>query len=109
MSSSITANEQLTPIYKCDNQHHETLKSIKDHVHHLCSHHANRWVKVETMDGDVFEGHIVHCDRGIVYLSLSNEGYARGFFPGPYPGPVNPYNNFVLPLVLFNLLAISLI
>jgi hypothetical protein len=109
MSPQYAAQQELTPIYQCDNHHHQTLRSIKDHLHQLCTHHANRLVKVETMDGDVFEGHFVHCDRGIVYLCLSNEGYARGFFPGPFPGPVSPYNNFVLPLVLFNLLTISLL
>lgn len=109
MSLQYAAQQELTPIYQCDHHHHQTLRSIRDNLHKICAHHANRWVKVETMDGDVFEGHIVHCDRGIVYLSLSNEGYGRGFFPGPFLGPVNPYNNLVLPLVLFNLLTISLL
>ncbi|TVX96914.1 hypothetical protein [Cohnella terricola] len=103
--SSPYAAQQLTPIYQCDGDLHRTLQSLKDHLHQVCAHHANRPVRIETIDGDVFEGHIMHCDRGILYLGLSNEGYERAFFPGP----VNPYSNFVLPLVLFNLLAISLI
>ncbi|MBP1996523.1 hypothetical protein [Paenibacillus eucommiae] len=107
MNMSSMAQPTLTPIYQCHSEVHQLLCSVKDHLHQLCGQHANRLVKVETMDGEVFEGHIVHCDKSILYLSLSNEGYSRAFFPG-YP---NPYvnSNVVLPLVLFNLLAISLL
>ncbi|RKP47928.1 hypothetical protein D7Z26_22220 [Cohnella endophytica] len=105
MSSQYDVRNELTPIFQCDSKLHQTLKSHRDQLHQLCASHAHRLVKVETMDGDVFEGHIHYCDRGILYLRLSNEGLNRGFFPGP----PDPYNNFVLPLVLFNLLAISLI
>ncbi|MFC5530779.1 hypothetical protein [Cohnella yongneupensis] len=106
MSAQNTAQQGAKPIYQVDSKVHHTLKTVHNHLHQLCANHANRLVKVETMEGDVFEGHIVHCDRGILYICLSNEGAARGFFPGP----VNPYyNNFVLPLVLFNLLTISLL
>ncbi|MBM7567542.1 hypothetical protein [Paenibacillus sacheonensis] len=107
MSSSKTLQQGHTPIYQCNAEAHQMLRSINDHLHQLCGQHANRLVKVETVDGDVFEGHIVHCDKSILYICLSNEGYARGFFPG---GGFNPYyNNPVLPLVLFNLLAITLL
>jgi len=106
MSSSNVAHQKTAPIYQCEPHVHQTLRSVKDHLHQLCGRHANRLVRVETMDGDVFEGHIRHCDRGILYLTLSNEGCSRAFFPGPFI----PYSSdFVLPLVLFNLLAISLI
>ncbi|WP_239618036.1 hypothetical protein [Cohnella mopanensis] len=104
MNSKNTALEQ-TQIYQCDSKVQQTLQSVGDHLHKLCAGHANRLVKVETVHGDVFEGHIVHCDRGILYLCLSNEGYNRAFFPGP----PNPVSDFVLPLVLFNLLTISLL
>jgi len=107
MSSPSAAQVALTPIYQCDANDHRALRSVGEKLHRLCSQHANRLAKIETMDGDVFEGHILHCDRGILYVCLSNEGYARGFFPAP-PFP-NPYYNNVLPLVLFNLLAISLL
>ncbi|RAP73407.1 hypothetical protein [Paenibacillus montanisoli] len=105
MSSQKPATHENKPIYQCDSKVHHTMKSVKDHLHHLCATHANRLVKVETCDGDVFEGHIVYCDRGMLYICLSNEGCNRAFFPN-YP---SYYNNFVLPLVLFNLLAISLL
>lgn len=47
------------------------------------------------------------CDRSIMFLQLSNEGLSRAFLPGP-PNPYF-YNNVILPLVLFDLLAITLI
>jgi hypothetical protein len=94
-----------TQIYQSEPQVRQTLQTVGDHLHQLCARHANRLVKVETVHGDVFEGHIVHCDRGILYLSQSNESYDRAFFPGS----PNSFNNLVLPLVLFNLLTISLL
>lgn len=106
MHPQSTVKHEMKPIYQCDPHIRQTLQSVKDHLHQLCGHHSQRLVRVETADGDVFEGHIVHCDKGIVYLRLSNEGCNRGFFPGPQ----NPYlGNLVLPLVLFNLLTISLL
>ncbi|MFB9273747.1 hypothetical protein [Cohnella cellulosilytica] len=105
MSSSNQVQQQLKPIYQCDSQVHRTLRSVREHLHQLCGRHCNRLVVVETMDGEVYEGYIRHCHNGILYLTLSNEGCSRAFFPGP----VNPYSNFVLPLVLFNLLTISLL
>ncbi|WP_080834038.1 hypothetical protein [Cohnella massiliensis] len=95
-------------IYKPDPELTRHLKSVQDHVHRVCAPHLNRPVMVETMDGDVFEGHIVHCDKGVLYLRLSAERTDRAFFPGPFGGP-GPYGNFILPLVLFNLLTISLL
>jgi len=102
-----TDQPKLTPIYQCNSEIHHLLHSMKEHLHQLCDQHKNRLVKVETIDGEVFEGHIVHHEKGIVFLSLSNEGHDRAFFPG-YP---NPYfnNNVILPLVLFNLLTIALL
>lgn len=106
MSETNAVQQAHRPIYQCDANVHQTLKSVKDHLHQLCANHANRLVKVELMDGDVFEGHIVHCDRGLLFICLSNEGAQRAFFPG---GPNPFYYNNVLPLVLFDLLAITLL
>lgn len=95
--SEPTVPLQLTPIYHCHTDTHQYLRSVQQHLHHVCSQHANRLVRVETVDGDVFEGHIVHIDKSILYLSLS-DGETRAFLPGA----------FILPLVLYDLLAISL-
>ncbi|WP_028561966.1 hypothetical protein [Paenibacillus pinihumi] len=108
---NIQSNTQpaVTPLYECCSEVHQVLNSVRGQLHQLCNEHIHRLVKIETIDGDVFEGHIMHFDNSNLYLSLSNEGYTRAFVPGfgfppPYPG-----NNFILPLVLFNLLTISLL
>ncbi|MFC7678811.1 hypothetical protein [Paenibacillus sp. GCM10028914] len=82
--------------------HTQSLKSTRDHIHHLCSKHMNQHIRVETIDGDVFEGIIVQCDRGILYLKQPIEGGHRAFGP-------NYYNNVILPLVLYELLVITLL
>jgi len=66
------------------------------------------------------EGTIAGVDNKHLYLNLGvNEQMQRGYYnpyqpyypgPGPYPGSYPPYNNnVILPLVLFELLAISLL
>ncbi|MBB6731832.1 hypothetical protein [Cohnella zeiphila] len=103
MSLQYGGRAEPTTIYECDGQTRETLSGVRDRLHQICLPHTNRAVRVETVDGDVFEGHILHVDRGVLYLRQENAPH-RAFFPYP-----NPYSNFVLPLVLFNLLTISLL
>ncbi|MFC4104298.1 hypothetical protein [Paenibacillus xanthanilyticus] len=92
---------QEQTIYHANPNVNPTLKSIRDHIHHVCRQHVNRYVRVETMDGDVFEGIIVHCDKGILYLKQPGKGMGRSFSQ-------NYYNDVILPLVLYELLVITL-
>lgn len=101
MSLQMQGQQEQT-LFQMDPTTRQNLKSYQDHVANICKDHVNALVRVETADGDVFEGVLIHCDRGIVYLSLSSHVTSRGFVPGFH-------NNYVLPLVLFNLLAITLI
>lgn len=94
--------QQEQTLYRMDPSTMHNVRSIQDHIGHICRNHMNKLVLVETMDGDVFEGILIHCERGILYLRLPSHGASRAFVPGFQ-------NDFVLPLVLFNLLAISLI
>lgn len=94
--------QQEQTLYRMDAPTMQTLKSVQNHIGNITKNHVNKYVRVETVDGDVFEGLLIHCDRGILYLKLPSHGTSRGFFPG-YQSDV------ILPLVLFNLLAISLI
>ncbi|MCG7408781.1 hypothetical protein MH117_15220 [Paenibacillus sp. ACRRX] len=93
---------QEQALYQMDPTTMHNLKSIQDHIGDICNNHVNKLVRVETVDGDVFEGLLIHCERGILYLRLPSHGPSRGLVP-------NFHNDFILPLVLFNLLAISLI
>lgn len=101
MSVQYPGHQEQT-LYQAEPNMTHSIKSIRDHIHHLCKQHANQLVRVETLDGDVFEGTIVQCDRGILYLSLPGNGHQRGFGP-------SYYNNVILPLVLFELLVITLL
>ena len=89
-------------LYKMDSNMMHTLRSIQDQIGNLSKHHVHKYVRVETTDGDVFEGRLIHCEKGILYLELPSHGTSRGFAPGFQ-------NNVILPLVLYNLLVISLI
>ena len=94
--------QQEQTLFRMDPTTMNNLKSIQDHVTNTCKHHVNTLVRVETVDGDVFEGLLIHCERGILYLKLPSPMTNRCFLPGFQ-------NDVVLPLVLFNLLAISLL
>ncbi|MNJ53770.1 hypothetical protein D3C77_491780 [compost metagenome] len=94
--------QQEQTLYRMDPTTMHNLKSIQDHIANICKNHVNTLARVETVDGDVFEGVLIHCERGILYLRLPSHMTSRGFVPGFQ-------NDFVLPLVLFNLLAISLL
>lgn len=96
----LSHQEQI--LYQAGPNHPQSLKSTRDHMHHLCNQYKNQLVRVETLDGEVFEGVITHCDRGIIYLSLPGKNGSRAFGP-------NYYNNVILPLVLYELLVITLL
>ncbi|WP_274648665.1 hypothetical protein [Paenibacillus humicola] len=89
-------------LYRADSNLAHNLKSARDRMHQICRQYTGRLVRVETMDGDVFEGIIVHCDKGILYLRQPGPGSPRGFAP-------MYYNDVILPLVLYELLVITLL
>ncbi|GAB6927840.1 hypothetical protein JCM10914A_18230 [Paenibacillus sp. JCM 10914] len=93
---------QEQTIYQAETSTSQGIQAIRDHLHHLCKQHLHKLVRVETLDGDVFEGVVVGCNRGIVYLSMPAEGHPRAFGP-------SYYNQVILPLVLFELLVITLL
>ncbi|MBB3111665.1 hypothetical protein FHS18_003733 [Paenibacillus phyllosphaerae] len=94
-------NLQEHTIYQANTNMKQSMKSVRDHIHHVCKQHVNRYVRVETLDGDVFEGVIVHCDKGVLYLKMPGHAAPRGFTQ-------NFHNDVILPLVLYELLVITL-
>ncbi|MNI10965.1 hypothetical protein D3C73_640940 [compost metagenome] len=88
-------------LYQADPDVVHTLRSIRNRIHQICSSHANRLVRIQTIDGHVYEGVIVNCDSGHVYLRVSNPGVQRAFF--------GPSDAAILTLVLFELLVIVLL
>ncbi|TDG00713.1 hypothetical protein [Paenibacillus piri] len=97
---------QSEPVYLMKPETLESLQKIKDHVHGICSSHMNRPVRAQTIHGQAYDGFIVHIDATHIFLRPL-DGHVRGFFNPTF----NPYafNNVILPLVLYELLVISLL
>ncbi|WP_348621841.1 hypothetical protein [Paenibacillus polymyxa] len=84
------------------------LKNIRDHLHYQLSPYMNHTVRVQTMDHQVYEGTIIHIDADHLYLRVPQQ------YHSPFSGTTAPdrsyaYNNVILPLVLYNLLVITLL
>ncbi len=109
MPDSPFAGETQT-VYQLETRDAEAISRCKERIHSICTEYLQRPVRVYTVHGHRYEGTIVNVDDHYVYLQLSTE-HGRALLPGPYANPFyNPYyGNVILPLVLFDLLAISLI
>lgn len=100
---------QPQPIYEMDANALEMLSKCKEKIHHVCSQHMHKPVRVQTVHGQYHDGIIVHIDSYYIYLQML-PGHSRAILPGSYGYPFyNPYSNVILPLVLFDLLAITLL
>lgn len=106
----------MEKIYAVEKDVVELLHKTRERVHGLCRQYMNRPVQIETVDGEVFEGMIINVDRHYIYLqstaAATHVHMARTpypYTPGTYYPQYNPYAQQILPLVLFNLLAITLI
>ncbi|WP_339320164.1 hypothetical protein [Paenibacillus sp. FSL R10-2734] len=126
MSTYNTGQEQNV-IYQADPAVIRHLHGVRDSLHQSCKPYLNHKVNVQTIDGLVHEGTLAGVDNKHLYLNVAVNGQMqRGYYnpyqpyhphpgqghypggPGHYPG--TPYNNnVILPLVLFELLAISLL
>ncbi|WP_150267569.1 hypothetical protein [Paenibacillus tepidiphilus] len=105
-------------IYQADPAVAQHYHGVRNTLHHTCKPYLNHKVKVETHDGIAHEGVLAGMDGKNLYLLITvNTDPVRGFYnpyykpypypPYPYPGPVS--GNAILPLVLYELLAISLL
>ncbi|SCW54569.1 hypothetical protein SAMN04487970_101472 [Paenibacillus tianmuensis] len=97
-------------VYELDTRDAEAFNRCKNRIHSICTEYLQRPVRVYTVHGHSYEGTIVNIDDHYAYLQMSPE-HGRALLPGPYADSFyNPfYSNVILPLVLFDLLAISLI
>lgn len=130
--STYNTGQQQNVIYQADPAVIRHLHGVRDSLHQSCKPYLNHKVNVQTLDGLVHEGTIAGVDHKYLYLNVAINGQmSRAFFnpyqpyhphpgpgpgphpgpgPGPHPGPYPPFNNnVILPLVLFELLAISLL
>lgn len=99
--------ESRQTVFQIDESIVEAVKKLRDDALDFCTRHIGRYVRIKTITGQVVEGTIVHVDPRHVYLRISHgQGYAYTH------RPVNPYfygNNAILPLVLYELLVITLL
>lgn len=89
---------QPQQLYQADQQAVNAMKKHKEQLCSICQQYNNRYVRVTTIDGEVYEGHLSHYDQHHLYLRIAH----------PQQRFYNPYAA-VLPLVLYNLLAITLL
>jgi hypothetical protein len=88
-------------LYQADPNAVTTLRSIRDRVYQISSTYIHRRVRVQTLDGNTYEGVIVHVDSKHVYIRVSHPSGQRAFF--------GPSEAAILTLVLFELLVIVLL
>lgn len=120
---------QQTVIYQADPAVIQHLHSVKNSLHNCCKPYINHKAKVQTMDGMMHEGVISGIDSHYLFLQVTVTEETRQFYnpyypprprppypypypyphPYPYPYPYPYYNNVILPLALFDLLAVALI
>ncbi|MCS7462023.1 hypothetical protein N0M98_17945 [Paenibacillus doosanensis] len=108
MSSQFIQPQQT--LYQADPAFVQSVKRTREQLYDAGRKSSNRPIRVQTVDGQVHEGTIAHMDNDHLYLRVPNPN-ARGFFGpwGPWGGPSPVYNDVILPLVLYNLLVISLL
>ena len=118
---------QQSLIYQADPAVIQHLHGVREKLHDSCKPYMNHNVKVQTMDGQMHEGTISGLDNKNLYLTVTvtvsgemSRGYYNPYYK-PYPYPVHypgyypgypygyGYHNVILPLALFDLLAIGLL
>ncbi|WP_019536031.1 hypothetical protein [Paenibacillus ginsengihumi] len=109
---------QPQTVYQLEPEVSEAIHRCKENARQACQKHMYRHVRVQTVDHQYHDGVIVHVDDRYVYLQIAqapNPAHYRVIpygYPYPYPYPAfgyNPYYSTILPLVLFDLLTISLL
>lgn len=103
----MNANAQAAVIYQAEPMVVQALSDCRRKLHHICGQHIHRRVQVRMDNGQTYVGTIAGFDDQFLYLNVSG-GEMRPPVYYPFAGFV-PYSSSILPLVLFNLLTISLL
>jgi hypothetical protein len=93
-------NENKDPvrIYQANAQWSDQVLTIRRQLAAICEQCINRKVRVQTIDGHTYEGKVIGQEGSILFLAASDQR-----FFAPYA------SSLILPLVLFDLLAITLL
>lgn len=105
MKSPSPAQPQM--LYQADPALIQSMQAMKNQVMELAKQCMHRPVRVQMIEGPHLEGTVVHMDSQYIYLKVEmNPDTMRQ----PYNPYFNPYNSSViLPLVLYELLVITLL
>jgi small nuclear ribonucleoprotein (snRNP)-like protein len=75
-------------LFQADTQLVSMIQNMKETVQSICKQHTRQKVRIEAIDGRVYEGQIVNCDNQHVYLEVEEEVDERPKFvpvSGRYP------------------------
>lgn len=90
--------ESQSPIYKADSQWADHVRRTRQKLAGICGQCMNRYVRVQTLDGNIYEGVVIGSDNSYLHIMT---GDSR--FLGPNA------SNAILTLVLYELLVITLL
>jgi type IV secretory pathway VirB9-like protein len=110
MSTNNPYAMQPQVVYQADQSLLQAMQSMRAKVMEQSKQCMHRPVRVQTIQGHQLEGTVVHLDHQYMYLRVEMNPQALRQF-NPYYNPYyNPYTSgVILPLVLYELLAISLL
>lgn len=94
---------QQQVVYQADPNMMQTIRHKRDQVHQMAHKYMNRTIRVQTTDGHIYQGLLVNLDGAHLYLNVSGNPHMSRQLYNPY------YNNVILPLVLYELLVITLL
>lgn len=102
MTSKSKAAETNAPIYEADQAWVGNVKQTRQKLSDVCGRHHNKNVRVQTIDGHVYEGTVIGLDGCHLHLAVSPNAMDARFF-GPFAA------SSILTLVLYELLVITLL
>ncbi|WP_010272900.1 hypothetical protein [Paenibacillus senegalensis] len=94
-------------IYQANSATAQMLKKARDQVYHASRPYIQKPVRIQTIDGTIYEGVLVNLDQTHLYLSIPQPSMENRVID--YRQPYSYYNNVILPLVLYELLVITLL
>lgn len=86
-------------IYQVDPAAVQMIHNMENTIYDLGKQYTGKRVRIQTMDGRVYEGIVLGADHGMLYLGVEVPSSNRAFVPA----------SAIMPLVLYNLLVISLL
>ncbi|MGG1314769.1 MULTISPECIES: hypothetical protein [Cohnella] len=91
-----------TIVYKADQVWCDHVRKTRKRLSGICAQCMHRPVRVQTIDGHTYEGTVIGSDAGHLYLQV-NPAAGDYRFLGPFAA------GSILPLVLYELLVITLL